>query len=80
MGKGMYELSSVSDNEYLTNYRLSVGWVGSLEFYPWKGQDLRFFLAYVGRNLHYTQASGLFNNNGTTHRLELGIMYRIKAY
>ena len=82
MGKGMYELASVrpSTAQNLGNYRQSIGWVGSIEFYPVQGQDLRFFLAYVGRNHHFTQASGIAAANGTTHRIELGFMYRIKCY
>lgn len=80
MAKGMYELGSVYTNPALVNYRLSIGAVGSIEFYPLKDQDLRFFLAYIGRNHHFTRASGLSGQNGTTHRVELGFMYRIKAY
>ena len=77
MGKVMYETAGVKDS-VLANCRRSIGWVGSLEFYPWDQQDLRFFLAYVGRDHHFTAASGLPGD--TTHRIELGFMYRIKAY
>jgi hypothetical protein len=80
MGKGMYEVASVHNNEFLMNYHLTIGWAASVEFFPWKGQDLRFFLNYVGRDLHYTQASGLAGKNGINHRVELGFIYRIKAY
>lgn len=80
MGKGMYEIATVEDNPLLTNYRRSIGWVGSIEFYPWMQQNLRFFLAYIGRNHNFTRASGIAANNGTFHRVELGFMYRIKAY
>lgn len=80
MGKGMYEIATVSGNPMLRNYRRSIGWVGCLEFYPWDQQNLRFFLAYIGRNHNFTRASGAAANNGTFHRLELGFMYRIKAY
>lgn len=78
MGKGMYEVRSVAGNQALTNYCTSVGWVASVEFYPVKGQDFRVFLAHIGRNHSFTQASGLAG--GLQHRLELGFMYRIKAY
>lgn len=80
MGKGMYELATVADKPNLALYRQSIGWVGSIEYYPWKEQDLRFFLAYVGRDHHFTKASGIAAANGTTHRIEIGFMYRIKAY
>lgn len=78
MGKGMYELASVNHEDQLKNYRRSIGWVGSLEYYPWEEQDLRFFVAYIGRHHHFNQVSGLAN--GTTNRIEIGFMYRIKAY
>ena len=60
------------------NDRTSIGWVGSLEYYPLKDQDLRFFVAYVGRQHKYSAESMLENIN--TNRIELGFMYRIKAY
>ena len=80
MGKGMYELASVAQMPQLALYRQSIGWVGSVEFYPWDQQDLRFFLAYIGRNYDFTKASGIAVRNGTEHRIELGFMFRIKAY
>ena len=80
MGKGMYEIATVDGNAQMANYRRSIGWVGSIEYYPWDQQDLRFFLAYIGRNHHFTQESGIASQNGTSHRIEIGFMYRIKAY
>lgn len=78
MGKGMYELRSVAGNQTLSNYCSSIGWVASIEFYPVKDQDFRVFLAHIGRAHRFNQASGLAN--ATAHRLEIGFMYRIKAY
>ena len=78
MGKGMYELRSVAGNQTLSNYCSSIGWVASIEFYPVKDQDFRVFLAHIGRAHRFNQASGLANT--TAHRLEIGFMYRIKAY
>ena len=77
VGKGMYETASV---EGLKKYRTSLGYIASLEFYPMKDQDLRFFLAYVGRHYKYSNDSGLSAMGGSTNRIELGFMYRIKAY
>lgn len=76
--KGSYETVSASGN--FRNYRTSVGGVGTLEFYPVKDQDLRLFAAYVGRAHRFSEACGIKEADGMTHRLELGIMYRIKAY
>ena len=52
--------------------------MGSLEYYPAKQQDFRVFLAYVGRKFDYSDKCGLKDYN--TDRIELGFMYRIKAY
>lgn len=78
MVKGMYETASVSKIEKLKDYRKSYGYMGSLEYYPAKQQDFRVFLAYVGRKFDYSDKCGLKDYN--TDRIELGFMYRIKAY
>ncbi|WP_315319503.1 porin [Prevotella aurantiaca] len=78
MVKGMYETASVTKVAQLKNYRKSFGYIGSIEYYPVKSQDFRVFLAYVGRKFDYSKASGLQDYN--TNRIELGFMYRIKAY
>lgn len=78
MLKGMYETSSVSKVEELKNYRKSFAYMGSIEYYPVKQQDFRVFLAYVGRKYNYNDKCALTDYN--TNRIELGFMYRIKAY
>lgn len=78
MLKGMYETASVTKEEQFKNYRKSFGYIGSLEYYPAKQQDFRVFLAYVGRKFDYSTKSLLKDYN--TDRIELGFMYRIKAY
>ena len=78
MAKGMYETASVSKLEVGKNYRKSYGYIGSIEYYPMRDQDLRVFLAYVGRKYDFKTATGLKNYN--TNRIELGFMYRIKAF
>lgn len=78
MLKGMYETASVTKMELFKNYRKSFGYMGSIEYYPAKQQDFRLFLAYVGRKYDYSTKCGLKDYN--TDRIELGFMYRIKAY
>ena len=78
MLKGTYETATVKDIEELKNYRKSIGWIGSLEYYPVKSQDFRMFLAYVGKKVDYTEKCGLSDYN--TNRIELGFMYRIMCY
>lgn len=78
MLKGMYETASVTKMEQFKSYRKSFGYMGSIEYYPAKQQDFRLFLAYVGRKYDYSTKCGLKDYN--TDRIELGFMYRIKAY
>ena len=80
MLKGMWETASATKNEAFKNYRTAYGYIGSLEYYPARKQkqDLRIFLAYVGRKYDYSKKSGLQDYN--TDRIELGLMYRLKAY
>jgi len=74
MAKGMYETTHTKD---LGTFRKSYGYIGALEYYPLKDQDLRFFLAYVGRKFKYSRINTPDYN---TNRIELGFMFRIKAY
>jgi len=78
MLKGMYETASVTKIEQMKDYRKSYAYMGSIEYYPVKSQDFRIFLAYIGRKYDYSEASGLKGYN--TNRIEVGFMYRIKAY
>ena len=78
MLKGMYETASVSKLERGKNYRKSFGYMSSVEYYPLKDQDFRVFLAYVGRKYDFSEKSGLKDYN--TNCIELGFMYRIKAF
>lgn len=80
MLKDMWETASATKDEKFKNYRTAYGYIGSLEYYPARKQkqDLRFFLAYVGRKYDYSKKCGLKDYN--TDRIELGMMYRLKAY
>ncbi len=78
MLKGMFETASVNDIEAYKDYRKSFGYIGALEYYPVKGQDLRFSLSYIGRKFDYSKECGLKDYN--TNRIEVGFMYRIKAF
>lgn len=78
MLKGTYETASVKKVEDLKNYRKSIGYIASVEYYPVKQQDFRVFLAYVGHKYDFSEKSGL--KDYCTNRIELGFMYRIKAF
>ena len=69
--QGLYETanSSLANNEFK-----GLGYFAGVEYLPFKGQDLRFFLAYIGRSR---------NTNSVkvdTNRVSVGMMYRIKAF
>lgn len=78
MLKGMYETASATKIEQFKDYRKSFAYMGSVEYYPVKQQDFRVFLAYIGRKYDYSDKCGLKDYN--TNRIELGFMYRIKAF
>lgn len=78
MLKGMYEVAGLRHVENFKNYRTSLGYFGSLEYYPVKSQDFRIYLAYLGR--HYNYKKHLPLENRSTNRIELGMMYRIKCF
>lgn len=78
MLKGTYETASVEKVDELKNFRKSYMYMASVEYYPVKSQDFRVFLAYCGRKFDYSDKVALADYN--TNRIELGFMYRIKAF
>ncbi|MXV39263.1 porin [Flavobacteriaceae bacterium Ap0902] len=78
--KGSYETSSVKNVEnYDDDFRKSYGYFGGLEYMPFQGQDLRVFLAYIGRKYEYNENLAYLKDYDT-NRVSIGMMYRIKAY
>jgi hypothetical protein len=69
--QGLYETanSSLANNEFK-----GIGYFAGVEYLPFKGQDLRFFLAYIGRSKDTNSAVE------NTNRVSVGMMYRIKAF
>ena len=69
--QGLYETanSSLANNEFK-----GIGYFAGVEYLPFKEQDLRFFLAYIGRSRD--ENSAIENTN----RVSVGMMYRIKAF
>ena len=78
MLKGAYETTSMRHVPKYRNYRKAYSYLTSVEYFPVKRQDFRVFLAYVGRSYDFSRDSEL--NDYRTSRIELGFMYRIKAY
>ena len=69
--QGLYETanSSLVNNEFK-----GIGYFAGVEYLPFKEQDLRFFLAYIGRS---RDKNSVVEN---TNRVSVGMMYRIKAF
>ena len=69
--QGLYETanSSLANNEFK-----GIGYFAGVEYLPFKEQDLRFFLAYIGRSRDTNSAVK------NTNRVSVGMMYRIKAF
>lgn len=75
MGKGMYELAHAPS---VGTYRKSIGYAAALEYFPIDGEDFRIFLACNGNFRQYT--TEVFNPIKQEMRIELGFMYRLKAF
>ena len=69
--QGIYE---TAESDLAGNKMTGLGYYGGVEYLPFPSQDLRFFLAYVGRS---RDKNSMTEN---TNRVSLGMMYRIKAF
>lgn len=69
--QGIYE---TAENNLAGNKMTGLGYYGGVEYLPFASQDLRFFLAYVGRSREISKVTK------STNRVSLGMMYRIKAF
>ena len=69
--QGLYETanSRLANNEFK-----GIGYFAGVEYLPFKEQDLRFFLAYIGRSRDTNSVKV------DTNRVSVGMMYRIKAF
>ena len=69
--QGIYE---TAESDLAGNKMTGLGYYGGVEYLPFPLQDLRFFLAYVGRSREISSVTK------STNRVSLGMMYRIKAF
>lgn len=76
--KGGVTTSSTDNVEMFHNYRTTYEYIGAVQFFPDLTQDLRISLAYIGRHHRFTTACGL--DNIDYGRLELSLIYKLKAY
>lgn len=87
--KGMYENEGVYKTNTEENgatydkgrYRTAWGYIGGVEYYPFKDRTLHFFAAYVGRNYKYTQRAKLLGNTDyTTNNFSLGFIWQLPIF
>lgn len=90
--KGMYETAGVykahkeqvdgaEANVAKGNYRTSWGYIGGIEYYPFKDRNLHFFAAYVGRAYKYTERAREFGGkNYATNQLSLGFIWQMPVF
>lgn len=71
--QGLYETAK---NDLTDNKMTGIGYFAGVEYLPFEKQDLRFFLAYIGRS----RENKLTNVTTDTNRVSIGLMYRIKAF
>ena len=72
-----YETASSSADPAFTGYRTNIGYQAAVQWIPDLTQDARISLAYIGKTTQYTNAAlDDFNRD----RIELSLIYRIKAY
>ena len=69
--QGLYETAK---SDLAGNELTGIGYYGGVEYLPFKDQDLRFFLAYIGRSREVNKVTT------DTNRVSIGMMYRIKAF
>ena len=82
--KGMYEnafIHKASSDVPKGKYRTSWGYFGGVEYYPF-GENLRFYLAYLGRSYRFTPKSRELApaRDYSATRLSLGFIYHIPLF
>ena len=82
--KGMYETAGVYKTNHDVekgNYRTSWGYIGGVEYYPFKDRNLHFFAAYVGRSYKYnTRALSYGDSNYSTSNLSVGFIWQMPIF
>lgn len=62
-------------------YRTAWGYIGGIEYYPFKDRNLHFFATYVGRNYKYTDRAKAFGaEDYTTNQLSVGFIWQMPVF
>lgn len=87
--KFMYENEGVfkgykdefGDNVEKGKYRTALGYIGGVEYYPFKDRNLHFFAAYIGRDYRFTdRAKALGQENYSTSQLSVGFIWQMPVF
>lgn len=62
-------------------YRTALGYIGGIEYYPFKDRNLHFFATYVGRNYKYTQKAKAFGaEDYNTNAVQVGFIWQMPVF
>lgn len=84
--EGIYKTHDASyDGEQINikegKYRTALGYIGGIEYYPFKDRNLHFYATYVGRDYLYTAKAKNFGaQNYTTNALMVGFIWQMPVF
>lgn len=62
-------------------YRTAWGYIGGIEYYPFKDRNLHFFATYIGRAYNYTDLAKKYGvDNYTTNCLSVGFIWQMPVF
>lgn len=62
-------------------YRTALGYIGGVEYYPFKDRNLHFYATYIGRDYLYTAKAKSFGmENYTTNCLQIGFIWQMPVF
>lgn len=62
-------------------YRTAWGYIGGIEYYPFKDRNLHFFATYIGRAYNYTDLAKAYGvQNTTTNCLSVGFIWQMPVF
>ena len=62
-------------------YRTALGYIGGVEYYPFKDRNLHFFATYVGRNYLYTAKAKSFGaEDYNTNAFQVGFIWQMPVF
>lgn len=83
-GKVMYENEGVyKSHDDITKGRYCTAWgyVGGVEYYPFKDRTLHFFAAYTGRTYKYTRLAKRYGSaDYSTNRFAIGFIWQMPVF